>query len=560
MNQIKALFVVGCSLLGMLASCPIQAQDQQEPGRGEIRDTEFIIRKDRVLSLPRQSRVFEKSPSLPPVAATTSFSYQVKDFFVPLEPVVLETQAYQKPFPRPAYGQTPGNAKLGFGNYSSPLIHLDYHHLPDSEKTYGLHLKHQGFYTGPVDGSNSAEDHTEVGLSGSLFRDFLELYGNLDFERDMYHFYGYTPDPEISVPQDSIRQVFNTLKTRLGIKRIDRSEPFDYGASLSLRLFNDRYAARESEALVKVRALFRASENLKGGIDSRLAFTSPSDQNYEAINRNYFKLHPYAQYTKDGLHVEVGANVIHENDIVPNKLKEFYVFPSAFLSYHVVPQIGAYARYEGDVKRNTYYDFVMENPFLGPSDQLRNTVQNYLVDAGISGKINGETNYEVGLRYGDYTNMHFYGNNMADSTRFQLIYDNNTRVMEYHATLDYKFEQFYQLQASAQYFQYTLDEINSAWHRPEWEIHINNTFTPDPKWTIHANMHALGGIQAINLASDSQRKLSPILDLHLSVDYAFTEKFSAFLQGNNLLNQSYERFNYYPVRSIQVIGGIGFKF
>jgi len=551
---------MGFTLWGMLLSIQSNGQEGQEPDRGEIRDTEFIIRKDRVLSLPRQSRVFEKSPTLPPVAASTNYSYQVKNFFVPLEPVVLETQPYQKPFPLPAYDQTLGSAKLGFGNYSSPLIRLDIHNLPDPDKSYGLHLRHQGFYTGPVDGENSAEDHTEIGLSGSLYKDVVEIYGNLDFQRDMYHFYGYTPDPEIAIPSDSIKQVFNTIKTVVGIKRIDRSEPFDYGASFSLRLFNDRYEARESEALVKVRALFRANENLIGGINSQLAFTSPTDVNYEAINRNYFKLHPYAQYNKDGFHVEIGANVIHENDIVPNKLKEFYVFPSIFLSYHVMPSIGLYAEYKGDVIRNTYYDFVQENPFLGPSDQLRNTVQNYRIDAGISGKANDEANYKAGFRYGDYTNMHFFGNNASDSTRFQLIYDNNTRVMEYHAALDYKFDQYYQLQASAHYFQYTLDEINTAWHRPEWELHLNNTFTPDEQWTLHANLNALGGIQAINLAADSQRKLDPLLDLHLSVDYAITDRFSAFLQGNNLLNQSYERFNYYPVRSIQVIGGIGFKF
>ncbi|WP_246255775.1 porin family protein [Cyclobacterium plantarum] len=559
MNQIKSFFV-GCTLLGMFVSSLAKGQDQQEPDRGEIRDTEFIIRKDRVLSLPRKSRVFEKSPVLPPVAATTNYNYQVKDFFVPLEPVVLETQAFQKPLPLPEYDQTLGRAKLGFGNYSSPLLQLDIHNLPDPEKSYGLHLKHQGFYTGPVDGENSAEDHTEVGLSGSLYKDFVEIYGNLDFQRDMYHFYGYTADPEITIPSDSIKQVFNTLKTRVGIKRIDRSEPFDYGASLSLRLFNDRYDARETETLVKVRALFRANENLKGGITSLLAFTSPTDVNYEAINRNYFKLHPYATYIKDGIHVKIGANVIHENDIVPNKLKEFYVFPSVSLSYHLVPAFGIYAGYEGDVKRNTYFDFVRENPFLGPSEQLRNTVQNFQVDAGISGKANDEANYKAGFRYGDFTNMHFYGNNVADSTRFQLIYDNNTRVLEYHAALDYKFDLYYQLQATAHYYQYTLDEISTAWHRPEWKLQLNNTFTPNEQWTLHANLNAMGGIQAINLATDRQRKLDPILDLHLSVDYAFTNKFSAFIQGSNLLNQSYERFNYYPVRAIQVLGGIGFKF
>ncbi|WP_154856366.1 TonB-dependent receptor [Cyclobacterium xiamenense] len=552
--------LIGGVLLAAVLAGPLQAQDQPESQRGEIRDTEFIIRKDRVLTLPKQSRVFENSPALPPVSTTPNYTYEVTNYFLPLAPVALETQPFQKDFPRPETDQTMGIAKLGFGNYASPLIQLDLFPQVDPELSYGLHLKHQGYYTGPVDGENSAETHTRVRLTGSMYKDIVEIYGKFGYERDTYHFYGYTPQPETQVLADTIRQVFHTIRTQVGIRRIEQTEPFNYGASLSLRLFDDRYEAQETEALVNANVGFRANENLNGGIESLLAFTSPRDVNYESITRNYFKLHPYAQYIREGLQVKIGANVVHENDIVPNKLKEFYVFPTVFLSYHLLPEFGIYGRYAGDVNRTTYYDFVQENPFLGPSEQLRNAIQNFQVDAGISGKVNDLVNYRLGFKYGDFTNLHFFGNNAMDSTRFQLIYDNNTKVLEYHGTVNYTYDNAYRLDASLHYYQYTLDDIASAWHRPEWEAHINNSFTPDEHWTIHANLHAMGGIRAINLASDTERRLDPLLDLHLHADYAFTRRFSAFVKGNNLLNQRYERFNYYPVRTIQVLGGIGFKF
>lgn len=559
MKQLIQLIVSGV-LLAVVVVVPVQSQDTGEPERGEIRDTEFIIRKDRVLSLPKQSRVFEKSPALPPVSTSTDYTYQVNDYFFPLAPVALETQPYQKPFPKPETDQTMGIAKLGFGNYSAPFFQLNLFPQPYEEAGYGLHLKHEGFYTGPVDGQNSAEDHTDIFLNGSLYKDIVEIFGKLGYQRDMYHFYGYTPQPENTVLADTIQQVFNTIHTQIGLKRIEKAEPFNYSASLSLRLFNDRYEAQESEALVKAAAGFRANDNLNGGIETELAFTSPSDVNYEAINRNYFKLHPYVQYRQEGLDIKLGANVIHENDIVPNKLKEFYVLPVASVSYQLMPEFGIYGIYEGDVKRNTYYGFIRENPFLGPSEQLRNTIQNFEVDAGISGNANDLFNYRLGLKYGDFTNMHFYGNNAMDSTRFQLIYDNNTKVLEYHGNLNYSFDEIYQMDASLHFYQYTLDEIEVAWHRPEWEVRINNSFTPNERWTLNANLHALGGINAINLASDTERDLDPLLDLHIHANYAFSGRFSAFLKGNNLLNQPYERFNYYPVRTIQVIGGVGFKF
>lgn len=442
--------------------------------------------------------------------------------------MALEAQAYQKPFPKPETDQTTGLAKLGFGNYSSPLFQLDLFPQPYGEASYGLHLKHEGYYTGPVDEQNSAEDHTDLFLNGSLYKDIIEIHGKIGYQRDMYHFYGYTPQPENEVLADTIKQVFNTIHTQIGLRKVEKAEPFNYAASVSLRLFNDRYEAQESEALVKADVGFRANDNLNGAIETELAFTSPSDVNYEAIRRNYFKLHPYIQYRQGGLQLKVGANVIHENDIVPNKLKEFYVLPAASLSYQLMPEFGIYGSYEGDVKRNTYYDFVRENPFLGPSEQLRNTIQHFQVDAGISGNANDLFNYRLGIKYGDFTNMHFFGNNAMDSTRFQLIYDNNTQVMEYHGKLNYNFDDRYSMDASVHYYYYNLDEIGAAWHRPEWEVRINNSYTPNEQWTIFANLHALGGIKALNLASDTERRLDPLLDLHIHANYAFSSRFSAF--------------------------------
>jgi hypothetical protein len=551
-------FITG--LLIMFGVGQAVSQETAVPQRGEIRDTEFIIRKDRVLSLPGQSRVFESSPTLPPVANAIEYNYEVKSFAATLAPVNLEFKPYQKSFTAAQGDEMQTLIKVGFGNYSSPLIQADFHTPSVEDYSFGARFRHQGFYTGPVDGANSAEDHTAFLLNGSYYKEDFELFGKLGYERDMYHFYGYTPDPETDILQDSVRQVFGTLKAMAGIRRTDKTEPFDYGANIALRLFNDSFEARESEALVRANAGFRANDFLKGGINSFISLTTPVDVNYEDISRNYFKLHPYVQYTKDAFLIKVGANVIQENDIVPNKSKDFHIYPVLGLSYQVVPELGIYGNYKGDVIRNTYYNFVRENPFLGPSEDLKNTLVNLQLDAGISGKVNEQAFYKIGFKYGDYTNMHFYGNNETDSTRFQLIYDNNSTVLEYHASLDYSFDDWYQLDASAHFYQYTLDEIDAAWHRPEWEVKLNNTFIPNERWLIHANIMAMGGINVLNLASGNRMILSTIVDLHIGADYAVTDRLSVFATGNNLLNQDYQRFNYYPVRGIQVTGGLGFKF
>ncbi|MEX2592776.1 MAG: TonB-dependent receptor [Anditalea sp.] len=537
------------------------AQDTQGQERGEIKDAEFIIRKDRVLTLPKQARVFEKTPVLPSAKSKGNYTYEVKNFFLDLNPVVTDTQPFQKKF---IDNKTPlfhSYLKVGYGNYQSPLGELYINNVESDYMNFGVLIKHQGFYEGPVDGKNSAEDHTNVRFDGSLFQENVEFFGKVGYDRDRHNFYGYTPAPGLEIVPEDISQIFHTVYGRVGLRKINRLELFNYEASLSLKLFNDNYLAREHEMGTRVHLGFRSDNSrLQGGIESEGFISSPSDATYSEINRNYVKFYPYVEYSNDDFRVKAGANVVLENDVIPNKKSDFHIFPSIFANYNLSESFGLYAEYEGDVIRNTYYGFVMENPFLGPSSQLRNTLQNYQIDAGVQGEINEELSYKAGFKFGEFTNMHFYGNNENDSTKFQLIYDDITQVLNYHASLGWNYENLYKLQATANYFHYKLSEMESAWHRPEWEIGLNNFFMPSEKWLITANANFLGGIRAINLQSGHTTTLNPIIDLSARADYSISPRFSVFVEGNNLFNQKNERYWNYRVRGIQGIGGLGFKF
>src|SRR5690606_22561784 len=92
----KKLFFIASMLFAPLAF--LQAQDNQPRERGEVKDAEFIIRKDRVLTLPKQPRVFEKTPPLPSTQSKGSYTYQVKNFFLDLKPTVTDAQPFQKSF------------------------------------------------------------------------------------------------------------------------------------------------------------------------------------------------------------------------------------------------------------------------------------------------------------------------------------------------------------------------------------------------------------------------------------------------------------------------------
>jgi hypothetical protein len=526
--------------------------------RGEVKDQEFVIRKDRVLTLPAQPRNFQRTPVLPQAQGVGNLRYNVHNFFLTLPPLETNIQPFQKRFESQKPELYHSYTKLGFGNYMSPLAEIHINNAESDYRNFGVFLRHQGFYEGPVDGANSAEDHTNVRLDGSYFLETTELYGKVGYDRDKYHFYGYSPSMEVN--RDTIGQLFHTLYGNVGFRNINKTQSFNYDASFSARIFNDSYAAREHEIGLNTTLGFRANEHLKAFVHTDAYFTTPQDVFYANINRNYLRISPVVTYIREGLNLKAGANMVFENDVISNKQSDFHIFPTVHASYKFAEEFGVFVGFEGDVIRRTYYDFAMENPFLGPSQGLLNTIQDFQASAGLRGDIFDEVTYTVGIKYGQFGNMHFYGNNQADSTRFELLYDIQTQVLNFNAGLGWHFEDWYQLEATADYYQYNLSELTGAWHRPTWELKANNTITPGDKWLIQASALAMGGIRVLNLQSGTTDTLRPLLDLSTRVDYAITDRFSVFAKGNNLLNQNYQRFWNYRVRGIQGIGGLTVKF
>jgi hypothetical protein len=530
---------------------------------GEVRDQEFIIRKDRVLTLPKQPRKFERIPVLPTPKSSSSFNYTVQPYFLSLPPEVIRPEAAQKQWPKNQEELFPSFVRLGFGNYTSPILEARYNHWEEEDYNFGVKVKHEGFYTGPVDGSNSAENFTQVKLDGSLFKDYFQLYGGLDYDRHQFKFYGYDPNNEFLADYIPNQNTLNNFKLRAGIQDIDKMDNFNYDAGLFVRTFNDQFEARENEFGIKAKGDFWFDDDLSTGIHMDMSLTSPKDEFYQDINRNYFRINPFVQYKKSGIYVKAGANIVFENDEALNKRSDFHLFPQVDAHYMLADQFGVYAGFEGDVIRKTYWDFIQENPFLGPSERLLNTIQNYKAKAGIKGVLNDELTYEAGLAFGKFTNMHFFINSPSDSLRFNLVYDDDTRVVNYNAKVGWHIDKTYRLIASANYYYYNTSTLGAAFMRPEWEVSINNNFMPVEQLLLQFNANLMGGIQGlVNFGPEETnlKQLPAILDLQLKADYQITDRFSAFAVGNNLLNRNNQRFLNYPVRGIQGILGLTFKF
>ena len=69
-----------------------------------------------------------------------------------------------------------------------------------------------------------------------------------------------------------------------------------------------------------------------------------------------------------------------------------------------------------------------------------------------------------------------------------------------------------------------------------------------------------GGAKAYDVDTKTTVELDPAVDLNVKASYFLSKQFSIFLKGNNLLSNEYQLYLNYPVRGVQVMGGITWVF
>lgn len=546
----------------------------QTQSRGEVTDQEFIIRKDRVLTVPVQPRVYEKLPVLPQPKGLDDFNFTVNRYPLTLQPLVLETTPIQKPFRAPQLELYPGFLRIGYGNFASPLLEARYMATEVDQVNYSLNLGHQSFGKGPVQGEQSAESHTSLGGDVSYFTDLFEVFGGLDWNQDKYSFYGVDPINFENPDFETSDNVLNAVRVKAGIRDIEKVGPFSYEGQISFRNFKDSYMAKENEIGVSATGKFRPNEDWKGEVGISYFSTNPEDLGYSKT-RTYFAIRPEVSYKLGEFRLSAGLNLVSENDSIADKASDFRIFPNLKASYQFADEFGFFGEFSGDVQRNTYFSFVSQNPYLGPSEQLLNTIQNYKVEGGIEGQFQEAFHYRAAVNVSRYNNMSFFVNNYTnnlnttDSSRFSLVYDDKTTVFNINGELGFKFSDVYSLGTRLDLYQYDLSVQQEAWHKPTWEIRINNQVTPIEGLLVQANLNLMGGLKARgNDLSDifgqsgpyDIVKLKSIADLQLKADYQITNRFAVFAEGNNILNGKNTRWLNYPIRGIQLIGGVSMKF
>ena len=468
-------------------------------------------------------------------------------------------------------------ASLGYGNYGTILGNLYLNHRLGRGERIGGYIEHHSSQGG-IDGLQFEDGFSNSSAQINYVKSLKAFVWNTDaaFQRQAVNWYGLPFETTLALDP---KQVYSTIELGSDVqftKGVLRS------GDIHLRRFSDAYDSQEYHLTGETNFQFDVLDSpinssikvdyLKGSFAKN--YNGLDTQNYGNIQ---FSVAPSYQYIQDDLTVLVGFKAYYLMDSEQNK-NDFYIYPNVEASYAVVNSIVvAYAGVKGDLYQNTYYDFAQINPFVSPTLDIRPSSTPYKVFVGTKGKLSQSIGYDLKGSFTREQNKALFRthsiqnfsapNNYNQGNSFGVVYD-DVDVINISGALEIDMGQKLNVRLKGDLYKYTSDAEPTAWNLPEFEASLFLDYQLSDKLSMAANLFYWGSRQDttnfeglfIPEPITANVTLDAFLDANFQVAYEITNQFGAFVKVNNIANNSYNRWNHYPVQGFQILGGVSYKF
>ena len=462
--------------------------------------------------------------------------------------------------------------RLGIGNHATPLAEIYFNTLRAKKYSIGANAKHLASYgtikNAKGDKVYSGFDNNYINLFGKKILNKKVLYSDINFTSNELFYFG--TDTSLSdIPtekQDLSRQHFINANAIVGIKTSNtRTKKLNYDVNLKYNYFADKKFNYENIVILNSNVSKYYKKELIG-IDTRVSLI---DKSYGGKVNSLITATPWASRVTDKWKAKIGLNV---NIDVTTTDAPTYFSPNFLLQYNIVgniliPYIGA----NGGVKENNYTSISLDNNFVSPIYEIKNTIQKKHFFGGIKGSVSSKISFNAMLAYDDYKNMVFYVNN-KDDNKFH-IEAGDLHYYNLYSEIRYLQSNKLNISLSANYYYYDYvniynetENFNKAWQKPDYSVKLSTMYNLKNKIYLHSDITVMGNRYAKvykNLDDNDEsndvayaKRMKEIIDINLGIEYRYSKVLSGFINFNNIAAQKYELWNNYPVHGFQVIGGI----
>ena len=545
--------------------------------------TPTILDASKIKEIPTIDEV-ENSKKLP--VNYTIFSIPVASTFTPSKG---KAEAIEKDKKEHLYDNY---ASFGGGNYG--ILNAQLFVTKDLENNQYLsgvfsHISSQGGIKN-VRLDNRFYD-TSLDLTYGARQNDLSWKLDLGYQNQIYNWYGLPAEYENSLTASNYdllikgihpQQMYNTI---YAAGKIDFNNGFLKDVNVKFNHFSDDIGSAENRFYAKPSIKFDVMGNTFK-TDLVLDFLSGSFQKsyFTSLNEPLkygFKnigISPSFEFLKNDWKLNFGASLFYSQDNNTSTSK-IYLYPKINASYKVVGDLMIFfAGAEGNLEQNSYQDFVSQNPFLSPTLSIIPSDQQLSLFSGLKGKLTNNVSYSI---QGSYINERnkalfksndFSVNNSIEAYTYgnsmKVVYD-AMRTLRFYGELKADFSKNITFGINGTFNQYSNSNEFQAWNLPKVKINTTFDFNITDKWFAGATVFYVGerfddhsNVDLIYIVAPAPKAttLNSYFDANARVSYKHSDRLTAYLKGNNLTNQAYQRWMNFPVQGFQIVLGANYKF
>jgi hypothetical protein len=481
-------------------------------------------------------------------------------------------------------------ATLGFGNYGTANAELFITENINKNSYVGGMIRHLSSQGGIKDlVLDDKFYNTSLDVTYGVRERDINWNVDLGVKNQIFNWYGLPTSTiffdETTINAIDAKQTYNTIA--LGGKMSTKDGLFSEG-SLLFKHFSDGFGSGENRFNINPAFDFDVMDQ-KINADFLVDYVGGSfERQYEVdeelkYSNVIFGTKPSILYQQDDLSVQIGAGIFYTtgkfNGASDSKL---FVYPNVKASYRIVGDLLiGYAGAEGGLNQNSYADFVDQNPFVSPTMFVAPTDNKYDIYVGLKGKLANAIAFNVRGSYNNEDNKALFVSNefnpmyantegYAFGNSFGVVYD-NLKTLSLFGELKADFSKKVTFGINGTYNNFSTENAAEAWNLPQLKITSTLDIDITEKWYAGASIFFVGerkdlvSIQSIAavfppIFDTKEITLDSFFDLNAHVGYKYNKRLTAFLKGNNLANQEYNRWSNFPVQGIQVLLGANYKF
>jgi len=467
-------------------------------------------------------------------------------------------------------------AAIGIGNYLNVLGDLYLSHKLQNDANISLQFNHHSTQ-GEIKDVQLDDKFYDTNLNIGYQKRDTDLSYQLNglFAHQQYNWFGTSYDlTDAQRANIDASHTYLTAGLNADIK-IDNS--FFKGGSFEYVRFWDDQNANENHLNIKPNFKIEIADkdfDLGVNIDYLGGVFDITNLN-EKFGHLEVGLHPSYAFEVNDLSLNLGIQLVFSNNVQQDKT-ELLMYPKLKATYPVIEnQINVFAGIDGGTTDNSYHSFAQENKYLAPILTIANTHTLYDAYLGVEGNIAEKINITAKASYKNEDHKALFMMNAVNDVdmvtenylkvnTFGLVYD-QVNATSFFGKVTAEIIKNNTIGFSTTYTSFNLDTQKEAWNLPNLKANLFGNFEFTDKLTGGIDIFYVGERKDIlqsntPLVASASATLDDYMDVNLHFNYQVTPQFSAFLKGNNLASENYQKYLSYPVQQIQVLGGIRYKF